>query len=75
MRRVRDRARSLEEMAKRGRLVPELDESTVRELVVGRYRLIYELNEETVHVLGLIHGARDLATLWDKEARRSPLVA
>ena len=56
-------------MAERGRVVPELDEPTVRELVVGSYRLIYEINEETVYVLGLIHGARDLATLWDKEGR------
>jgi hypothetical protein len=31
-------------MADRGRVVPELDEPTVRELVVGSYRLIYEIH-------------------------------
>jgi hypothetical protein len=44
----------------------------VRELVVGSYRLIYEISEGEVYVLGLIHGARDLAALWDQEARTGP---
>jgi toxin ParE1/3/4 len=57
-------------MAERGRVVPELDEPTVRELVVGSYRLIYEFGEETVHILALIHAARDLPAVWDEEARR-----
>jgi toxin ParE1/3/4 len=70
LRRVRDRARSLDELAERGRVVPELDELGVRELVVGNYRLIYEIAEDAVYVLGLIHGARDLPPLWDDETRR-----
>jgi plasmid stabilization system protein ParE len=64
VRRVRDRARSLEEMAERGRVVPELEEPAVRELIVGSYRLIFEIDDATVSILGLIHGARDLASLW-----------
>jgi toxin ParE1/3/4 len=47
LRRVRDRARSLDELAERGRVVPELDEPEVRELFVGSYRLIYEITDET----------------------------
>lgn len=72
VRHIRDRARSLEELAERGRIVPELDDPGVRELLVGSYRLIYEASEESVHVLGLIHGARDLGALWDKESRSRP---
>jgi toxin ParE1/3/4 len=72
VRRVRDSARSLEEMAERGRVVPELEESAVRELIVGSYRLIYEIEAADVYVLGLIHGARDLAALWGKEGRPGP---
>jgi toxin ParE1/3/4 len=72
VRRGRDRARSLEEMAERGRVVPELEEPAVRELVVGSYRLIYEIEGADVHILGLIHGARDLAALWGKERRSGP---
>jgi toxin ParE1/3/4 len=71
-RQIRDQARSLDEMAERGRVVPELDQPTVRELVVGSYRLIYEISDGNVYVLGLIHGARDLAALWDAEARTGP---
>lgn len=72
VRTIRDRARSLEELAARGRVVPELDQPTVRELIVGSYRLIYEISERNVYVLGLIHGARDLTAFWDQEARTSP---
>ena len=72
VRRVRDRARSLEEMAERGRVVPELEEPPVRELIVGSYRLIYEIDGADVNILGLIHGARDLAALWNKEDHSEP---
>jgi len=33
---------------------------------------MYEIHEENVYVLGLIHGARDLAALWDEEVRGRP---
>jgi plasmid stabilization system protein ParE len=72
VRRVRDRARSLEGMANRGRVVPELEEPAVRELIVGSYRLIYEIDGADVSILALIHGARDLAALWDKEGHSGP---
>jgi toxin ParE1/3/4 len=67
VRRIRDRARSLDELADRGRVVPELDDPGVRELIVGSYRLIYEVSDETVHVLALVHGARDLPGAWEAE--------
>jgi hypothetical protein len=43
----------LEALAERGRVVPELDDPGVRELLVGSYRLIYEVGPESVHVLAL----------------------
>jgi mRNA-degrading endonuclease RelE of RelBE toxin-antitoxin system len=48
---------------------PELGEPNVRELLIGNYRLIFEVQEKTVYILGLIHGARDLAALWRLEGR------
>ena len=71
VRRVRDHARSLDELALRGRIVPELGEPDVRELLLGNHRLLYEIHEKTIYVLALIHGARDLAALW-QEDERSP---
>jgi plasmid stabilization system protein ParE len=57
---ARDAARSLAHFASRGRVVPELAESEVRELFIHDYRLIYEVQTTTVFVLAFIHGARDL---------------
>jgi plasmid stabilization system protein ParE len=40
VRRVWDRSRSLETLAERGRVVPEVGDPAVRELVISSYRLI-----------------------------------
>ena len=64
-----DAARSLGEFAERGRVVPELREPSIRELLVGNYRLVYEIRPEAVYVLGVIHGARELGRLWNRETR------
>ena len=69
VRRIRDTARSLDALSERGRVVPELGDPNVRELIVGNYRLIHEVTPETIFILGVIHGARDLAALWEREKR------
>lgn len=66
---IRDHARRLDELALRGRVVPELEDDSVRELLIGSYRLIYEVDPRSIYVLGLIHGARDLGALWEREGR------
>lgn len=58
-------AGSLSVMSKRGRIVPELQQPPIRELLVQRYRLIYEVFETRVEILAFIHGARDFAN-WRK---------
>lgn len=72
VREVRDAARSLAYLAERGRVVPELGDPTIRELLVRRYRLIYRMTERTVYIIGFIHGARDLLALWEREGRPGP---
>jgi toxin ParE1/3/4 len=64
VRSVRDAARSLNLMSMRGRVVPEIGDRQIRELIVQSYRLIYKVERSRVVVLGIIHGARDLKTLW-----------
>lgn len=59
VREVRDAARSLGTLAERGRVVPELNDPAVRELLVGRYRLIYRVTISTVQIVAFVHGARD----------------
>lgn len=51
---------SLEIFTERGRVVPELTQHNVRQLLVQRYRLPYEVTPAEVQVLAFVHGARDL---------------
>lgn len=53
-------ASSLEIFSERGRIVPELTQPNVRQLLVQRYRLLYEVTPAEVQVLAFVHGARDL---------------
>jgi hypothetical protein len=48
-------------MRSEGRVVPELNRATVRQLLVQRYRLLYEATPAEVQILAFVHGARDLS--------------
>ena len=61
-----DAAASLETLAERGRVVPELGDSTLRELLVHRYRLMYRVSNDEVTVVAFLRGVRDFAT-WRKD--------
>jgi len=54
-----DSASSLSVMSERGRMVPEFQQSAIREIFVQPYRMIYEVFETRVEILAFIHGARD----------------
>lgn len=41
-----------------GRVVPELGQDFVREVILGNYRTIYRLLNDEVQVLTIHHGAR-----------------
>jgi toxin ParE1/3/4 len=58
-------ASSLDRFSERGRIVPEVGDSTVRELFVKGYRLLYKTGEGFVLVLGVIHGRRDLGRVGE----------
>ena len=58
--RILDAAETLTTLTERGRVVPELDESTIREIVVPPYRLIYGYDEAVDRILAVVHEARDL---------------
>jgi plasmid stabilization system protein ParE len=67
VREIRDAARTLKEFPNRGRRVPEFDRASIRELFIQNYRLIYLTSDEAVFILGLIHAARDLGSVWSDE--------
>jgi toxin ParE1/3/4 len=43
-----------------GRIVPETDNKTLRELIYGNYRIIYRLEEKRLSVLTVRHGKQVL---------------
>jgi len=55
-----DRALTLAELPERGRFVPEIGNSSVREIVHRPYRIIYEIfhDKNAVYILRFWHGAR-----------------
>lgn len=56
---VKSKARTLIDFPQRGRVVPELQDPTIREIFIHRYRLIYKIEEEKINVATIVHGARD----------------
>lgn len=54
---------NLESFPQMGRIVPEIGDTNVRELVVYSYRLVYEIVPAGIRVLALIHGKRDFLSL------------
>jgi len=57
---IRDAGRTLSEFSARGRVVPELNRSDIRELFIKDYRMIYLIEESRVIILAFIHGSMRL---------------
>lgn len=53
-----DRGVGLGDHPERGRRLPELPESGLRELIVGNYRIVYRQTREAVEVLTVFDGHR-----------------
>jgi addiction module RelE/StbE family toxin len=43
-----------------GRIVPETNEKSIRELIKGNYRIIYQIREKATFILTIYHSARNL---------------
>ena len=50
------RVEELKALPERGRVVPEIDNKAVRELIYGNYRIIYRLAGKRLSVLAVRHG-------------------
>ena len=49
-----------------GRVVPEISDQNIRELIIYSYRLIYEISKTGIEILAIIHGRRDFNSAWDE---------
>ena len=56
---------TLIELPEIGRIVSEISDQNVRELIVYSYRLIYDMSGAGVEILAIIHGRRDFNSIWD----------
>ncbi|MBI2565457.1 MAG: type II toxin-antitoxin system RelE/ParE family toxin [Candidatus Schekmanbacteria bacterium] len=41
-----------------GRIVPEVGDKTLRELILGNYRVVYRAGPDLIEVVTVFHGAR-----------------
>jgi addiction module RelE/StbE family toxin len=44
---------------KRGRIVPEVGDPNLRELIVQAYRVVYRIKPKRIQILTVLHGARE----------------
>lgn len=61
---VFDSVRRIKIFPKSGRVVPEINQENIREIILGNYRIIYRLKNNYVEILTVYHSAR----LLDKDS-------
>jgi toxin ParE1/3/4 len=53
----------LRQFPKLGRIVPEKNQESIRELFIFQYRIIYEIQKYAIHILAVVHGKRIIEDL------------
>lgn len=56
--RLVDAVERLQDHPRSGRVVPELGDESIREVVHGNYRIVYRLRHDIVEIATVFHGAR-----------------
>lgn len=49
----------LQHFPKRGRVIPEINKESAREIFYKSYRIMYDISGDDIEITGVIHGARD----------------
>ncbi len=52
----------LENFPYSGRIVPEIGQDNIREIIFGSYRIVYLVNSDRVNILTIFHSSRQLKT-------------
>lgn len=58
--RVVQAPRILQQFPFLGRIVPEFNDQSIRELIYGSYRIIYKATDTPCFIAAVIHGSRDI---------------
>lgn len=56
-----EQALTLTDLPERGRVVPELNDTSIREIFVYSYRVIYLISPEGIEILTVVHGRREIS--------------
>jgi len=48
----------LEIFPESGRIVPEYNQKSIREIIFQNYRIIYQIKKDAVEILNIMHGTR-----------------
>ncbi len=57
----------LNDFPEMGRMVAELQETNIRELIIYSYRLLYEIKPKKIEILAIIHGKRDFLKAYQEK--------
>ena len=58
---IRRAVRRLRAFPRSGRVVEELADPDIREVIVGAYRVVYYLRQGRAEILTVVHGAEDIS--------------
>jgi addiction module RelE/StbE family toxin len=60
--RIRERVKFLKKYPEAGRIVPEIGDKTIRELILGNYRIIYRFNKHSAlaEIITIHHSAKQI---------------
>lgn len=49
----------LQEYSLSGRIIPEIDDPSCREIIYGAYRIMYRIEKDEIWITGVVHGSRN----------------
>ncbi|NQV24618.1 MAG: type II toxin-antitoxin system RelE/ParE family toxin [Rhodopirellula sp.] len=68
VRRIFAAAKSVHHMPESGGIVPEYNDGSLREVLVGSHRVVYSLHNSAIQIVAIIHGARQIRNVIDERS-------
>lgn len=59
----------LKNFPRSGRIVPEFNDPTIRELIIQNYRIVYQIENQRVGIVAIVHGSRILPGIFKKRRK------
>ncbi|MDL1970945.1 MAG: type II toxin-antitoxin system RelE/ParE family toxin [Candidatus Desulfofervidaceae bacterium] len=54
-----EKSKMLDSFPRMGRIVPEIGDEDIREIIIYSYRLIYEISANGIEILTVVHGKQN----------------